>query len=92
MRIYDLVLVFKSSLATDKRKKLIDTVTSWVKDGKMTKTEEWGSKPLSYPIKKEVSGHYVYMILESEIGVPTDFEKKILAQDDILRHLLVRTK
>ena len=92
MRIYDLVLVFKSSLATDKRKKLIDTVISWIKDGKMTKTEEWGSKPLSYPIKKEVSGHYVSMVLESEVGVPTDFEKKILAQDDILRHLLVRTK
>lgn len=92
MRIYDLVLVFKSSLSSDKRKKLVSTVTSWVKDAKVAKEEEWGSKPLSYPINKEVSGHYVYMILESEVGVPTDFEKRILAQEDILRHLLVRTK
>lgn len=92
MRIYDLVLVFKSSLADDKRKKLTDTVVSWVKDAKATKTEEWGSKPLSYPIKKELSGNYVYLTIESEIGVPTDFEKKILAHTDVLRHLLVRTK
>jgi small subunit ribosomal protein S6 len=90
--MYDLVLVFKSSLTDDKRKKLTETVISWVKDGKVTKKEEWGSKPLSYPIKKEVSGNYVYAVLESETGVPTDFEKKILAQEDILRHLLVRTK
>lgn len=92
MRIYDLVLVFKSSLTEDKRKKLIDTVLSWAKGAKATKTDMWGSKPLSYPIKKEVSGYYVYLIIESEVGVPTDFEKKILAQEDILRHLVVRTK
>jgi len=92
MRIYDLVLVFKSSLTDEKRKKLTETVLSWGKDVKATKTEQWGSKPLSYPIKKEVSGNYVYMILESETGVPTDFEKKILAHEDILRHLVVRTK
>lgn len=92
MRIYDLVLVFKSSLAEDKRKKLVDTITGFANGAKVTKNEEWGSKPLSYPIKKELSGHYVYVTLESEEGVPTDFEKRILAQDDVLRHLLVRKK
>jgi small subunit ribosomal protein S6 len=92
MRIYDLVLVFTSSLSDDKRKKLVDTITSLAKGAKVTKTEDWGSKPLSYPIKKELSGHYVYLALESEEGVPTDFEKRILAQTDVLRHLLVRKK
>lgn len=92
MRIYDLVLVFKSSVNDEKRKKLTDSVLSWAKGAKATKTEQWGSKPLSYPIKKQLSGNYVYLIMESELGVPTDFEKKILAQEDILRHLLVRTK
>jgi small subunit ribosomal protein S6 len=92
MRIYDLVLVLQSSLSDDKRKKLVDTVTSFAKGTKVTKTEDWGSKPLSYPIKKEVSGHYVYLGLESEEGVPTDFEKRILTQNDVLRHLLVRKK
>lgn len=92
MRLYDLVLVFKSALSEEKCKKLGDTVVSFAKGTKVVKMEDWGSKPLSYPIKKEVSGHYVYFALENETGVSTDFEKKILAQDDILRHLLVRTK
>lgn len=92
MRLYDLVLVLRSSLSDDKRKKLVDTVMDFAKNVKVTKTENWGSKPLSYPIKKELSGFYVFMNLESEEGVPTDFEKRILAQTDVLRHLLVRTK
>lgn len=92
MRIYDLVLVFTSTLGDDKRKKLTDTITSFAKDAKVTKKEEWGAKPLSYPIKKELSGNYVYLSLESENGVPTDFEKRILTQGEVLRHLLVRKK
>lgn len=92
MRIYDLVLVFNSSLTDDKRKKLTDTIIGFAKGAKVTKTEQWGSKPLSYPIKKELSGNYVYMTMESEEGVPTDFEKKILAQNEVLRHLVVRKK
>ena len=92
MRMYDLVLVFRSSLSDDKRKKLTDTITSWVKGAKVTKSEQWGARPLSYPIKKELSGNYMYLVLESEAGVPTDFEKRILVQEDVLRHLLVRKK
>ncbi|MBI2033298.1 MAG: 30S ribosomal protein S6 [Candidatus Levybacteria bacterium] len=92
MRNYDLVLVFKTSLSDDKRKKLVSTITSWVKDGKVAKTEEWGQKPLSYPIKKETAGFYQKLTIDSENSIPLDFEKRLLTQDDVLRHLLVRTK
>ena len=92
MRIYDLVLVFNSALTDDKRKKLTETILGYAKEAKVAKTENWGSKPLSYPIKKEISGNYVYMSLESENGLPTDFQRRIVAQEDILRHLVVRRK
>lgn len=92
MRSYELVLVIKTALSETQRKKLVDTIKGWFKDGKVTKEDSWGQKVLSYPIKKEDSGFYVLLSLESEVGVTPDFEKKILQNENVLRHLLVRKK
>ncbi|HET9946986.1 MAG TPA: 30S ribosomal protein S6 [Patescibacteria group bacterium] len=89
MRTYELVLVVRPSVSEDKRKKLLETVTSWLGDMKVVKQEDWGSKALRYAIKKELTGHYFDLMLEGEL-IPAEFEKRILNQEDILRHLLVR--
>lgn len=92
MRLYDLVLVLKTSLSEAQRTKLLETVKGWFKEGKVTKEESWGQKVLSYSIKKEDSGFYVLLSLESGTGVAGDFEKKILQNENVLRHLLIRRK
>ena len=92
MRLYDLVLILKTSLSEAQRKKLLDSVKEWFKEGKITKEESWGQKVLSYKIKKEDSGFYVLLTIESEVGVPLDFEKKILQNENVLRHVLIRKK
>ncbi len=91
MRVYELVLVLKTSLTTDKRKKLLDTVRGWLKDAKIIKEEDWGQKVLSYPIKKEINGFYTFLQVEIE-QITSDFEKKLLTQEHVLRHLLLRKK
>jgi ribosomal protein S6 len=92
MRLYEFVVVIKSTLSDAERKKLLDTVKSWLKDVKITSEEELGSKALAYKIKHELMGVYYKFILESEQGLPADFEKRLLANDDVLRHLVIRTK
>lgn len=92
MRTYELVLVVRPSLTEAKRKSLLETVKSWLKDVKVAKEDDWGSKALRYAIKKELTGHYFDLMLETEKAVPADFEKRLLNEDDILRHLLIRSK
>ncbi len=92
MRTYELVLVFRPSLKEEERKKLLDTIKSWLKDMKLTREEEWWSKALTYAIKKELTGFYYALHLQSEKGIEKDFEKRLINQDQILRHLLVRRK
>ncbi len=92
MRLYEFVLVIKTSLSDAEKKKLLDTVKSWLKDVKVVSEEEWGSKALRYKIKREQMGVYYKFELEGEGGLPTDFEKRLLAQDNILRHLVIRKK
>lgn len=90
MRSYKLVLVLKTSLSDSERKKLIETLKTWLKGLKILKEEDFGQKPLSYSIKKEAAGYFLELELETE-AIPFDFEKKLLANESILRHLLIRS-
>ena len=91
MRNYQLVLVLRPSLSESERKKLTETVKGWLRDVKISKEEEWGQKAMSYKIKKENVGFYINYLLEAEV-IPGDFEKRIIGQDAIIRHLLIRVQ
>lgn len=91
MRIYELIFIVKGSLAEALRKKLITGVKTLLKDVKITKENEVGQKALAYKIKREANGFYFDFLLEGGT-IPSDFEKKLLENENILRHLLLRTK
>ena len=90
MRNYQLVLVLKTTLTEANRKKLLETVKSWLKGAKFTKEEDWGEKPLSYQIKRQASGFYVNYLFELKDELAKDLEKRLVGSDDVLRHLLLR--
>lgn len=90
MRLYDIALVFRSNTTGPQREKLLESLKKWLAEGKIAKTDDWGKKRLAYPIKKEAEGNYVILEVESEKGVPADFEKRLLMEEAILRHLVLR--
>jgi len=92
MRLYELVMVLRPSLSEADRKKLIESVKDMVKDLKITKEEDMGQKPLAYRIKKEIAGVYHALHLETDKSIPSDLERRLLQNDNIIRHLLIRTK
>jgi small subunit ribosomal protein S6 len=90
MRSYDIVLIFRSNITTAAKDKILTGIKKWMGEGKIAKTNEWGKKAFTYPIKKEKEGMYVLLEVETEKGLPTDFEKKLIVEDAILRHLVLR--
>ena len=92
MRLYDLVVVIRTSVKDTDRKKLIETVKAWFEGIKVTKEDDWGQKALAYPIKKQDAGNYYLIQFESEKGVEKGIESRLLRNENILRHLLLRTK
>ncbi|MBI2443430.1 MAG: 30S ribosomal protein S6 [Candidatus Levybacteria bacterium] len=92
MRIYELVLVLKTSLTETQRKKLVEQIKELLKNVKVAKEEEWGQKPLAYKIKRELAGFYHLFHLESDTALEKGFEKRLIANENIIRHLLVRKK
>ncbi len=91
MRLYDLVVIMRPSAPEKDREKVLETIKGWLKDVKILKEESWGQKPLAYKIKKEIAGVYHLLQLEAE-SIPTNVEKRILSNNTVIRHLLVRRK
>lgn len=86
-------MVLKPSLTEKQKELLLTNVKKSLGDQvKITKEEDWGQKPLSYKIKKEVAGVYYMIQFESETGVKKDYEPGLMRESGILRHLLVRRK
>jgi small subunit ribosomal protein S6 len=92
MRQYELVMVLRPSVTEKDREKLLSDVKALLKDVKIAKEEDWGQKPLAYPIKHEAAGVYMKWDLETELTIPAGFEQTLIQNDKILRHLVVRTK
>lgn len=95
MRNYELVLVIKPSVKEADRKKLLEQVTEWLGKMKISKVDDWGQKALAYPIKKEDAGHYYQLFIETDTAeavVPVNFETRLIQNNNVLRHLLLRTK
>lgn len=90
MRSYKLVLLLKSDLTKDKKKKLLDQIETLAK-ATDAKTEELGEKKLTYTIKREKKADFVALTFNSD-KISTDFEKRLVIQEDILRHLMIRVK
>lgn len=84
-------MVARPTLKEADLKKLLETVKSWLGKVKIVKEEDQGQKALSYTIKKEVAGHYFMFQLEGE-SIAKDFEERVIRQDQIIRHLMLRTK
>ena len=92
MRLYDLIVVTRPSLSDAQKKKLLDSIKDFLKEVKVASEEDWGQKPLAYKIKSELAGVYHLFKLETETSVPLGLEKKLVNDENIIRHLLIRTK
>lgn len=88
MKSYQVVLVIKTG-SEDARKKVMGWAKDLLKGLKVTKEEDLGSKALTYKIKHELSGHFYNLLVEAE-KMPADFERKLMENSEVLRHLVLR--
>jgi len=58
--------------------------------GKVTKTEQWGVKSLSYRLRKNRKAHFTFMNLDVPPAVINEIERLERLNEDVLRYLTVR--
>ncbi|MBI3290625.1 30S ribosomal protein S6 [Candidatus Microgenomates bacterium] len=85
---YELVVLTR----IDYGKKVADDVEKAVGGkSKITKTDDWGTKPLSYKILKQTEGAYFFFALTLEPVEVFPLDESLRRNENILRHLLVRS-
>jgi small subunit ribosomal protein S6 len=90
MSEYELVCIFNPEADS---KKLIEKIEGWLRDisAKVKKKEDWQEKELAYKIKKLSKGYYFFWRLEASPSKISHLFPKIKLENDIIRHLLVKT-
>jgi small subunit ribosomal protein S6 len=90
-RYYETTFIVDSILEDDK----VDSIISRYQNlfakngGEVVKSEKWGRRKLSYPIKKRTTGSYITIEFRAEPSIITKLERAYHLDDDILRFLTV---
>ena len=92
LREYEFTFVTKVD-ATDKDKdKILEGYEQILlrEKGEVLKKEEWGTKRLSYPIRKNFKGHYTFYDVASTPDNIAECERLLKIDDNVLRHLVIK--
>ena len=88
--IYILRPNIEKDVADDVAKRVADAITGH--EGKLTEAELWGSRRLSYPIKKHFRGTYVYVKYLSRGEAVAELERQLRLVDAVIRHQTIQLR
>lgn len=94
MKPYELTVVIPGKATAAKKKDVVERIGKIIsaQGGKVEKSEDWGVKELSYVIKKNSSGNFLYFEISLPASSVKGIKEKIKVDDDIIRYLLVRSE
>lgn len=89
---YEIVYILNQNINDDLLPNAINKVNELItKTGaEITNISQWGRKKFSYPIKKQVEGHYVLANFKAEPTTIKKIDASLKLNDDVLRHLIVK--
>lgn len=94
MALYEHVVVTRPDISTQQVDALVEDITKIVTDGqgKVGKSEYWGLRNLSYPIKKSRKAHYSLLNIDAPGPVIHEIERRHRMNEDVLRFLTVKVE
>jgi small subunit ribosomal protein S6 len=94
MPLYESVVIARQDIATTQVDTLADELTNIITEGggKVTKRELWGLRSLTYRIKKNRKGHYVFFNIDAPAAAISEYERRMRINEDVLRYLTVRVE
>lgn len=60
--------------------------------GKIHRLEDWGRRPLAYPINKVMKAHYVLMNIECNQSTVDELSENFRYNDAVIRNLVLKTE
>jgi small subunit ribosomal protein S6 len=92
MPLYEHVFLARQDVSQTQVETLTKEFTEVIEQGqgKVTKTEYWGLKSLTFKIKKNRRAHYTLLNIDAPSAVVTEMERRMGLSTDIIRFLTVK--
>ena len=89
---YEIMFIIKNTIEDEKVAKEAENLQNLITNdkGKIIEFREMGKRKLAYPIKKELTGTYFVMIVEANHDTIKEFDRKVLINENVLRHLIIK--
>jgi small subunit ribosomal protein S6 len=94
MPFYEHVFLARQDASTQQVEELTTQMTGIVEQagGKVTKTENWGVRSLTYRMNKNRKAHFVLLNIEAPSSAIAEIERQERISEDVIRYLSVRVE
>ena len=92
MPLYEHVFLARQDASPQQVEELTTQMTGIVEQagGKVTKTENWGVRSLTYRMNKNRKAHFVLMNIDAPSAAVAEIERQERISEDVIRYLSVR--
>jgi small subunit ribosomal protein S6 len=94
MPLYEHVFLARQDASTQQVEELTTQITGVIEGlgGKITKTESWGVRSLTYRMNKNRKAHFVLLNIDGPSAIVNEIERQERIHEDVLRYLTVRVE
>jgi len=94
MPLYEHVFLARQDASTQQVEELTTQITGVIESlgGKVTKTENWGVRSLTYRMDKNRKAHFVLLNIDGPAAVVAEIERQERINEDVIRYLTVRVE
>lgn len=87
MRTYETIYIVHPDLVGDQYAAVVDKFRTVLTEqgANLLKVDEWGTRKLAYPVKKQGRGTYVYVAYEAGPTVISEFERRMRIDETIIK-------
>ena len=94
MPLYEHVFLARQDASAQQVEELTTQMTGVVEQagGKVTKTENWGVRSLTYRMNKNRKAHFVLLNIDAPSAAVAEIERQERISEDVIRYLTVRVE
>jgi small subunit ribosomal protein S6 len=91
-RKYEIGFMLNPEISEEEVKKISDNVLDMIKKakGKVENVDEWGRRPLAYPIQKHNEGIFTFINTEAEGMIVGEIERRLNLNEKVMRYVILR--
>jgi len=92
MKYYETLYIVNPELSTEAYQQVLGKFNGLIEAGRgvIIKVDEWGSRPLAYPVKKFEKGVYVLLQYCGDAGITNGLERDLRLDDRVIKYQTVK--